>query len=314
MSKSIEKISIIIPAYNQEKYIERCIQSAINQTQPALEIIVVNDGSTDNTLKIIDGYEDKIRIISKKNGGVSSARNKAIENAVGDWILLLDSDDELFPEHIEYVMPRLKESNCQFTYVNSIVEKDGVIVRTGVEDEQHEVRDLLSIYKSPYTAVSGIVIARQLLRDIGGFDTSLNTAEDIDVKLKLMGHTNILHIHKNLIKIQWRNDSLSRRLDTYKDELYVYQQFNKNEVGFCKENKKTVNEVRARSYRQWGDVYLFRGANIQAIKKFAISLYISFEIKTLLLLIKACIPNILKDHYKKNNSVVTNVIIKTKND
>ena len=96
MSKTIEKISIIIPAYNQEKYIERCIQSAINQTQPALEIIVVNDGSTDNTLKIIEGYKDKIRIISQKNGGVSSARNKAIENAIGDWILLLDSDDELF--------------------------------------------------------------------------------------------------------------------------------------------------------------------------------------------------------------------------
>ena len=62
MSKTIEKISIIIPAYNQEKYIERCIQSAINQTQPALEIIVVNDGSTDNTLKIIEGYKDKILI------------------------------------------------------------------------------------------------------------------------------------------------------------------------------------------------------------------------------------------------------------
>jgi|GEM_PF-4853743 len=299
MSKTIENISIIIPAYNQEKYIERCIQSAINQTQPAMEIIVVNDGSTDNTQKIIDGYKDKIRIISQKNGGVSSARNKAIENAIGDWILLLDSDDELFPEHIEYVMPRLKESNCKFTYVNSIIEKDGVIVRTGVEDEQHEVRDLLSIYKSPYMAVSGIVIARQLLRDIGGFDTSLNTAEDTDVKLKLMGHTNILHIHKNLIKIQWRNDSLSRRLDTYKDELYVYQKFNKNEVEFCKKNKKLVNEVRARSYRQWGDVYLFRGENIEAIKKFSTSLIFSFEIKTLLLLIKACIPKFLKNHYKK---------------
>lgn len=313
MCKTIEKISIIIPAYNQEKYIERCILSAINQTQPAFEIIVVNDGSTDNTQKIIDGYKDKIRIITQKNSGVSSARNKAIENAEGEWILLLDSDDELFHEHIEYVMPRLKESNCQFTYVNSIVEKDGVIVRTGEEDEQHQVRDLLSIYKSPYIAISGIVIEKKLLMDIGGFDTSLNTAEDTDVTLKLMGHTNILHIHKNLIKIQWRNDSLSRRLDTYKDELYVYHKFNKNEVLFCKENKKTVNKVRSRSYRQWGDVYLFKGENIQAIKKILISLFFTFEIKTLLLLIKACIPSFLKDHYKKN-SVVTNVIIKTKND
>lgn len=90
------KISVIVPIYNVEKYIEKCINSIINQTYKDLEIILVDDGSTDSSGKICDEYAKKdkrIKVIHKKNGGVSSSRNIALTIANGDYITWIDSDD-----------------------------------------------------------------------------------------------------------------------------------------------------------------------------------------------------------------------------
>ena len=90
------KISIIIPAYNVEKYIDKCITSVINQTYDNIEAIIVNDGSTDNTALIIEKYsevDNRIIVVNKENSGVSDSRNIGIENITGDYAFFLDSDD-----------------------------------------------------------------------------------------------------------------------------------------------------------------------------------------------------------------------------
>ncbi len=90
------KVSVIVPVYNVEKYIEKCLQSLVNQTMKDIEIIIVNDGSTDNSEKIINEYLDKyenIIYVEKKNGGLSDARNYGMKYAKGDYIAFLDSDD-----------------------------------------------------------------------------------------------------------------------------------------------------------------------------------------------------------------------------
>lgn len=88
------KVSVIIPVYNVAEYVERCVSSVINQTLKEIEIIIINDGSTDNTLDIITSITDKrIKIINKRNNGVSSARNDGIAIAKGEYILFLDGDD-----------------------------------------------------------------------------------------------------------------------------------------------------------------------------------------------------------------------------
>ena len=89
------KFSIIVPVYNVEKYIKKCIDSILNQTYKNYEIIIINDGSTDNSSKIINNYKKnkKIKIITQKNKGLSAARNKGIKLATGDYILFIDSDD-----------------------------------------------------------------------------------------------------------------------------------------------------------------------------------------------------------------------------
>lgn len=102
-------ISVIIPVYNGEGYVRDAIQSAINQSYVNIEVIIVNDGSSDNTLNICKQYENdnRIVILNKPNGGAASARNLGLRYAKGSYIQFLDSDDSLLPETLEYVIENL---------------------------------------------------------------------------------------------------------------------------------------------------------------------------------------------------------------
>lgn len=124
-------ITIVVPVYNIEKYISRCIKSIINQTYKNLEIILVDDGSKDNSGKICDEYQNKdnrIKVIHKINGGLSDARNVGIEHARGELIAFVDGDDYVEKEHIEYLYNMLMKSNadisvCQFNIMYEGSEK-----------------------------------------------------------------------------------------------------------------------------------------------------------------------------------------------
>jgi glycosyltransferase involved in cell wall biosynthesis len=94
-------ISVIIPVYNRAKYIADCLESVFNQTCKDFEVLVVNDGSTDNTEEVLSPYMNRIRYISKQNGGAASARNVGIENARGEYVAFLDSDDQWFDFKLE---------------------------------------------------------------------------------------------------------------------------------------------------------------------------------------------------------------------
>lgn len=112
-------VSVIIPAYNIEDYIGRCLDSIISQTYKNLEIIVVDDGSRDYTGGILDNYAKKdrrIKVIHKENGGVSSARNKGIEAAEGDYIGFIDGDDLIEPEMYKTLVDLLEEENADIAH------------------------------------------------------------------------------------------------------------------------------------------------------------------------------------------------------
>ena len=96
-------VSIIVPVYNIEKYINRCIDSIIKQSYKKIEVIIIDDGSTDNSSKIIDNYPQKdsrIKVIHKENGGLSSARNEGMKYASGDFLCFIDGDDYIDDEQI----------------------------------------------------------------------------------------------------------------------------------------------------------------------------------------------------------------------
>ncbi|MEN8127780.1 MAG: glycosyltransferase family A protein [Planctomycetota bacterium] len=189
-------ISAVIPAYNAEKYIARAIDSVLAQTCPVNEIIVVDDGSTDNTAAIIKGYGDKVRYIYQPNAGVSAARNAGIEAATGNWIAFLDADDEWLPKKIELQVESLKKCpdlvwatgnyftcSCseqrraprvEPTAVETLLKRTGMIgdFFIGSKQGMAEHTDTMLIRKDAILAA-------------GLFDTTFSKAEDLDLWWKI---------------------------------------------------------------------------------------------------------------------------------
>ena len=115
--KKMPKVSIVIPVYNVEEYLRRCLDSVVNQTLRDIEIICINDGSTDNSSHILAEYqskENRLRVISQKNGGQSKARNAGLEVATGEYIYFLDSDDYIKTYALEKLYTIAKTNNLIF--------------------------------------------------------------------------------------------------------------------------------------------------------------------------------------------------------
>lgn len=137
MSQEKALISIIIPVYKVEKYLEKCIQSVINQTYENLQIILVDDGSPDNCGKICDEYAQKdhrIEVIHKSNGGLSDARNKGLEIAKGEYIGFIDSDDYIESDMYEVLYNLLKQYNADVSICNFYTVSQGKIAIKNAEN------------------------------------------------------------------------------------------------------------------------------------------------------------------------------------
>ena len=146
-------ISVIIPAYNCAQWLPRCLESLLNQTYPNLEIIVVNDGSKDNTIEVMTDYTDRyehVKLITKKNGGEYAARVTGVEHARGSWVAFVDADDEVDPDMYERLMRNAQTYNAQISHCGfKMVYSDGKIVylhNTGelrIQNRETALRDLL---------------------------------------------------------------------------------------------------------------------------------------------------------------------------
>lgn len=151
----LDTISVIIPVYKVEKYLNRCIRSVVNQSYRNLEIILVDDGSPDQCGKICDEWaeEDKrIRVIHKQNGGLSDARNAGLDIATGEYIGFVDSDDYIHPEMYQRMYEKAKESNvdltmCNFCLVDESDNSDIIIENMCGDGEIDKRIALKNIYK-----------------------------------------------------------------------------------------------------------------------------------------------------------------------
>lgn len=142
------KVSIIIPIYNVEKYLKKCLDSVVRQTYTNLEIILVNDGSTDDSKKIAEKYmkdDERIILINKKNGGLSDARNYGIEKASGEYITFIDSDDEITEDYVEYLMSLIKKYNTKISIASYrlVCEEKSIDYGKGYEEEKITEKECL---------------------------------------------------------------------------------------------------------------------------------------------------------------------------
>lgn len=186
MSRNINCVSVIIPAFNASKSILRTLNSVFNQTYTNYEIVVVDDGSTDDTRSVIQPYLSKIRYIYQQNQERSAARNTGIEAAEGEYIAFLDADDTWMPNKLEKQIvafennPELGMVYCQ-AYL--VAENGQLLGLTGIcpsDSEEAYQRLLLGNFIPSPTPL----LRRSVVKEIGGFDSELRHAEDWDYWLR----------------------------------------------------------------------------------------------------------------------------------
>ena len=207
-----DSTTVIIPVYNRQVTIGRAIDSVLNQTHPADEVIVVDDGSTDDTKNIINSYGNRIRYFTQPNYGVSSARNTGIRNARGDWLAFLDSDDCWVPEKLAFQLEAArKQPGCR------IVHTDELWIRNGkrVNQKKYHRKSGGMIYEMclPRCVISpsSVMIHHSIFSEYGLFSEDLPACEDYEMWLRICRTEPVHFIDKPLIyKYGGHDDQLSR--------------------------------------------------------------------------------------------------------
>jgi glycosyltransferase involved in cell wall biosynthesis len=185
-------VSVIIPVYNGESYLSETIASVLGQTENDWEIVAVNDGSTDDSQKILAEYAikypGKIRVIQMDNGGVSRARNTGVSAGRGTFIAFIDQDDLWRPKKLERQIRMFSENdNLGISFTNeSVIDSNGTIVREKVFEFDKKMTGNIfeQILFDNFIPISSVMIRRSLFLEIGGFDPQYSFAEDYDFLLR----------------------------------------------------------------------------------------------------------------------------------
>ena len=162
------KLTVIVAAYNVEKYIEKCLESLLNQTYKNLEILVVNDGSTDNTKQIIEKYEKKsenLKLLNKENGGLSSARNFGLQNTETEYVTFVDGDDYLELNTYEVIMKKVEEEKTDLGIFNFKKVYSQKIINSKL-DEKVYIKNFLKYLFSKSTETDIVVWNKVFKADI----------------------------------------------------------------------------------------------------------------------------------------------------
>jgi len=182
------KISVIIPVYNVEKYIEKCINSVLAQTFTNFECILINDGSLDNSGKICDEYaikDERIKIVHQKNGGVSSARNAGLDVALGEWVTFVDSDDWVEQNYLELMYNNAINNDCDLSIcgIQSFAENGEFIEKSKrtaiIFFDKISAKKTLLDFKYFTTAVVSKLVRRKYINEYNiRFDSEIKVCED----------------------------------------------------------------------------------------------------------------------------------------
>ena len=236
-----ELITVIINVYNGEKFIKKCLENIINQTYKNLEILVVNDGSTDNTLSICQEIKDnRIRIINQENKGLSLSRNVGIDNSNGEYLFFIDVDDWIDEDTIEYLYKLCKENNAEMSTCRAIevyseeLENNNSVKKYEITNNnsvkiltKEEMLKKVLVSKESEVAIWNKLIKKELFKDVR-FEKRI--ANDVVVTYKLVINAKNI-VFSNFIKYYYfkHNTSITfknkpdRAIDLYEATLERYE-------------------------------------------------------------------------------------------
>ena len=231
------KFSVIIAAYNSGATLSKAIDSVLGQSYPAYEIVIIDDGSTDDTSAVASHYGDKIRYFFQKNAGVSSARNQGVELAQGDWLTFLDADDWYYPQRL-YWHAELLRRNPDLDFLIGDYHygrADGSIIRRSIESTAFGLKTLVAAdeYDSVLLGVaemgelisgyfghtSTLSLPREKFLALGGYPRSFSIGEDMHLLIRLCADSHKAGVTCNPMGIYYVHDSGLIRSDVVKAQI-----------------------------------------------------------------------------------------------
>jgi glycosyltransferase involved in cell wall biosynthesis len=225
-------VSIVIPAYNAAWCVGRAIDSVLGQTFTDFELIIVDDGSSDDLAQALSPYGTRVRLIAKQNGGLSSARNAGIHAAKGRYVAFLDADDWWMPEKLAHQLAWMQthEDAVFCSTAARVVDPQGEMIgewRCG-SCPNGTLEAIFSTNAHVAGSGSAVLARRRALLDAGGFDECLRGLEDVDMWMRLSIQGRYLCIDEPLVVILKRRESVSRNLDIMRNAAITVMRKNRH--------------------------------------------------------------------------------------
>jgi glycosyltransferase involved in cell wall biosynthesis len=258
-------VSVVIPVHNGGKTVARAIESALAQAYDAVEVVVADDGSTDDTREVVGRYLGRVRVVEQANRGAAAARNLGLRAARGEYVAFLDADDEFLPGRIEKgVAPMAADARVGATFCRLYREyPDGS--RDIYGDAYGRCRAFPEhLWPSSHTQTSGVTCRLAAIERVGPFDESLQSHDDLDLWIRLAESSRVVEIAEPLAVFHDTAGSYSKRWDNARSEADYYRVI-EGALKRCPERYGPFrNIIMADAHLHWGILYLVRGDHARA--------------------------------------------------
>ena len=258
-------VSVIVPTHNSGRWIADSIRSINGQTYPHLEIIVVDDGSGDDTVRIIKDLEIKLILIERENRGVSSARNAGLEKAAGRYIAFLDADDLLEAESVEERVKFLEDNpECGYVFTDAVEFDESGDLRLFLDQFPWlnlEKDQFVQLLEKCYPLTSSIMLRREILDKVGGFDTRLKHAEDLELLMRIALVSRGGMIRKPLTRRRIHaGQAISNTFERWNSRVFIFSHFKPVEGELSADHKRAMRKALKHARFKLGEYYWENGS------------------------------------------------------
>jgi glycosyltransferase involved in cell wall biosynthesis len=258
-------VSVVIPVHNGGRTVARAIESALAQNGPDLELVVADDGSTDETSTVVARFGGRVRLVTQPNRGAAAARNLGIREARGGFLAFLDADDEYLPGRVEKgIGPMLADASVGATFCRLYRRyPDGTSDVYG--DAYNKCRAFPEhLWPSSHTQTSGATCRRSALEQVGPLDESLQSHDDLDLWIRLAEVSRVVEIAQPLAVFHDTPGSYSKRWDGTRSEADYYRVIERALARRPDRYGPFRDVITADAHLHWGILYLSRGDHRRA--------------------------------------------------
>ena len=270
MPENSPLVSVISPAWNCEKTLKNTLESVFAQTYRPFECILIDDGSTDTTATVAKSFPE-LNYHYQKNAGAAAARNAGIQIAKGEFIAFLDADDFWHRDKLAILIEAFSELPESYVLVYNLrcpadPEKNSFGTTSNLSFDSSKIlpKTITDLLYDPYLGIPCVMVKKEALVRINGFNDDLETAEDIDLYLRLLESQDFALYQEELTAVGNTEGSLGKRLISYRDNLQVIQAFETRCPDIAHQNQSAITKLVHKIHNKWLNELLFTGKGGEA--------------------------------------------------